>query len=318
MNKKKTGTIIFIVIIAITLLCTTFTLVKINSLKSETKITEQKVTSPKQKHTKDFIAALHIKGVIQEKNQTYNQEWLLETITMLKNNKKNKGLALFIDSPGGNVYQADELYLALQDYKTTGKPIYAYQGPIAASGGYYISCAANKIYANRNTLNGSIGVIFGQSIDITELMSKIGIKSTTIFAGKNKNMFNFDQPVTPEQREIMQSIANECYDQFIGIVAINRNIPLFEVKKLADGRLYTAKQSLKLNLIDGIGSWQNMIDDMTTNEFEGNKYKVVTYEYEESESLINYLLGKVTGANPEAIASTINKMNLTYPAYLYE
>ena len=93
-------------------------------------------------------------------------------------------------------------------------------------------------------------------------------------------MFNFDQPVTPEQREIMQSIANECYDQFIGIVAINRNIPLFEVKKLADGRLYTAKQSLKLNLIAGIGSWQNMIDDMTTNEFEGNKYKVVTYEYE--------------------------------------
>lgn len=318
MNKKKTGTIIFIAIILITIICTTFTLVKINSLKADTKTTEQQVNLPKQKNSKDFIAALHITGVIQEENQTYNQEWLLETITMLKNNKKNKGLALFIDSPGGNVYQADELYLTLQDYKTTGKPIYAYQGPIAASGGYYISCAANKIYANRNTLNGSIGVIFGQSIDITELMSKMGIKSTTIFAGKNKNMFNFDQPVTPEQREIMQSIANECYDQFIGIVAINRNIPLFEVKKLADGRLYTAKQSLKLNLIDGIGSWQNMIDDMTTNEFEGLKYKVITYKYEESESLINYLLGKVTGANPEAIASTINKMNLTYPAYLYE
>ena len=87
MNKKKTGTIIFIAIIAITLLCTNFTLVKINSLKSETKITEQKVTSPKQKHTKDFIAALHITGVIQEENQTYTQEWLLETITMLKTNK---------------------------------------------------------------------------------------------------------------------------------------------------------------------------------------------------------------------------------------
>lgn len=318
MNKKKTGTIIFIAIIAITLICTTFTIVKINSLKAETKTSEQQVNLPKQKYSKDFIAALYIKGVIQEENQTYNQKWLLETISMLKTNKKNKGLALYIDSPGGNVYQADELYLALQDYKTSGKPVYAYQGPMAASGGYYISCAANKIYANRNTLNGSIGVIFGQSVDITELMSKIGIKSTTIFAGKNKNMFNFDQPVTPEQREIMQSIANECYDQFIGIVAINRNIPLFEVKKLADGRLYTANQSLKLNLIDGIGSWENMLDAMSTNEFEGNKYKVVNYEYEEAASLINYLLGKATGINPKTLSSTISKMNLTYPAYLYE
>ena len=92
MNKKKTGTIIFIAIILITIICTTFTLVKINSLKADTKTTEQQVNLPKQKNSKDFIAALHITGVIQEENQTYNQEWLLETITMLKNNKKTKDL----------------------------------------------------------------------------------------------------------------------------------------------------------------------------------------------------------------------------------
>ena len=93
---------------------------------------------------------------------------------------------------------------------------------------------------------------------------------------------------------------------------------MFEVKKLADGRLYTANQSLKLNLIDGIGSWKNMLDAMSTNEFEGNKYKVVNYEYEEAASLINFLLGKATGINPKTLSSTISKMNLTYPAYLYE
>lgn len=316
MNKKKTGIIIFISIIVITLFATAFTIVKINSLKNENAV--QSITLPKEKKSKEFIAAIHIKGIIQEKNQTYNQEWLLKTISILKNNKNNKGLALYIDSPGGNVYQADELYLALQDYKTTGRPIYAYQGPIAASGGYYISCAANKIYANRNTLNGSIGVIFGQSIDLTEFMTKMGIKSTTIFAGKNKNMFNYNEPVTPEQKEIMQTIADECYDQFIGIVSTSRNIPLSELKKIADGRLFTAKQSLNNNLIDGIGSWENMINDMYTNEFEENKYKVIDYKYEESTSLLHYLIGKVNGSSTEAISTIINKMNLTYPAYLYE
>ena len=85
------------------------------------------------------------------------------------------GIAVFIDSPGGTVYEADEAYLALQDYKTTGKPVYVYQGKLAASGGYYISCAAKKIYANRNSLTGSIGVISGSSYDLTGLFEKLGI-----------------------------------------------------------------------------------------------------------------------------------------------
>ena len=111
----------------------------------------------------EFIAALYIEGTIQEENDTYNQKWLMSTIHGLKDNKKNVAIALYIDSPGGAVYQADEVYLALQDYKTTGRPVYVYQGPMAASGGYYISCAGNKIYANRNTLTGCIGVISGTS-----------------------------------------------------------------------------------------------------------------------------------------------------------
>lgn len=105
-------------------------------------------------YKREFIAALYIEGTISEANQTYNQKWLMNTINSLKKNDKNAALAIFINSPGGAVYQADEVYLALQDYKTTGRPVYVYQGPMAASGGYYISCAGNKIYANRNTLTG--------------------------------------------------------------------------------------------------------------------------------------------------------------------
>ena len=106
------------------------------------------------------------------------------------------------------------------------KTLWAYLGSVAASGGYYIACSTENIIANRNTLTGSIGVIAGQSVDLSEFMTKHGIKMTTFTAGKNKNMLNIDQPVTPEQKEIMQSVADECYEQFTQIVADGRKLPI--------------------------------------------------------------------------------------------
>ena len=99
--------------------------------------------------------------------------------------------------------------MALQDYKSTGKKVYAYLGSMAASGGYYIACASDKIFANRNTLTGSIGVIAGQFIDITEFLEDHGIHYETVHAGRNKNMGNYNEPLNEEQRQIMQSIADE-------------------------------------------------------------------------------------------------------------
>ena len=100
-------------------------------------------------------------------------------------------------------------------------------------GGYYIGCAADYIMANRNTLTGSIGVISGQFIDMTQLMDKIGIKSTTIHSGRNKIMGSPSQPMTEEQRKIMQSISDECYDQFTSIVAESRELSKEKVIELA-------------------------------------------------------------------------------------
>ncbi|MBP5519001.1 MAG: signal peptide peptidase SppA [Treponema sp.] len=226
----------------------------------------------------EFIAALYIEGTIQAENYYYSQKWILSNIESLKNNSKNVALAIFINTPGGAVYQADEVYLALEDYRTSGKPVYVYQGPMAASGGYYISCAANKIYANRNTLTGCIGVIMAESYDLTGLFNKLGIKSTTIYSGKNKNMMNYNEPFTAEQKAIMQSICDECYDQFVTIVSNSRKIKYDTVCKLADGRLYTAKQALEHRLIDGIGSWEDMLCDLAENELEKPGIKVQTYK----------------------------------------
>lgn len=274
----------------------------------------------------EFIAALYIEGTISSANNNYNQKWLLSTIHSLKKNEKNAGIAVFINSPGGAVYQADEVYLALQDYKTTGRPVYIYQGPMAASGGYYISCAGNKIYANRNTLTGCIGVIMGSSYDLTGLFEKLGIKSETIHSGKNKNMFNYNEPVTDEQRAIMQSMCDECYDQFVSIVAKSRSIQYFTCKDLSDGRLYTAKQALELRLIDAIDSWENMLRDLAENELQKPGIKVKTYKYEKKQSVYDMITGKALELEnakaaaqlgvPAEVMKSINDTDRFIPMYL--
>ena len=198
---------------------------------------------------------------------------------------------------------------------------------MAASGGYYISCAGNKIYANRNTLTGSIGVIAGQSMDLTGLLDKLGIKSETIYAGKNKNMGNYNAPFTPEQKAIMQSIADECYEQFVKIVAKSRNMTYEEAAKLSDGRIYTAQQALDNGLIDAIGSWDLMLDDMADTEFEGTNYKIVTYKKVKKQSFMDIMMSKVSDITksaaasktgiPEKVLEDINSPS-EYPMYLYK
>ncbi len=321
MNKKrKTGIAVLIIIIAFSIICAVSSAAVLLIKKSNS--SEEKIEKKLYPNKKDgYIATLYIEGTIQDKNETYNQEWLLETIKVLKHDKTNKGIAVFINSPGGSVYEADEVYLALQDYKTASKPIYVYQGPLAASGGYYISCAADKIYANRNTLTGSIGVISGSTFDMTEFLLNLGIKSSTIHAGKNKNMGNFNEPLSEEQKQILQTIADECYEQFTDIVAMRRNIPINDVKKLADGRIYTAKQALSNNLIDSIDSWENMLKDMKNNEFEGKDLKTVEFRYTREKSFRDFIFGK-SHKEKNDISASLEKLfsdsKMIYPAYLYK
>ena len=246
---------------------------------------------------KTYIAELYITGTIQEKNSEYNQEWLLKTISFLKNDEKNLGIILFIDSPGGTVYHADEAYIALLDYKSTGKKLYAYFGSMAASGGYYIGCAADKIYANRNSLLGSIGVISAQTIDATSLMEKIGIKSVTVHAGKNKNMLNYNEPATEEQLNIMQALADECYQQFTEIVSLSRKMDIDKVKELADGRIYSAKQGKKNGLIDEIATLEEA-ELLIKTDFQEEMPVFKSFRYQKPDSLRTFFLDSLSFLRP--------------------
>lgn len=283
---------------------------------------EESVIKNKSSGSSKYIAELYIEGTIQEENESYNQAWLLDTINELQNDKNNCGTILFINSPGGSVYESDEVYLALKKYAEE-KTLWAYFGQTAASGGYYIACSAEKIIANRNTLTGSIGVIAGQSFDLTEFMSKHGIKMNTITAGKNKNMLNIDQPLTPEQRTIMQSVADECYNQFTQIVADGRNLPLETVKNLADGRIYTAQQALQNKLIDEILTYEEAKTQMNEYFPDLKNLTFSEFRYTKEKNFYNFIFDIYSNAKGSTSKSNLVEKiiaeysQMDYPAYLY-
>lgn len=249
----------------------------------------------------EHIAILYIEGTIQSDSgdsfseSTYNHSWILEQLDELIDNENNKGLILFVDSPGGSVYETDEVYLKLMEYKETGRPLYSAMGSMAASGGYYLSAPADKIIANRNCWTGSIGVTLGTMYDISELLNKYGIKTETITSGDNKAMGSSVEPMTAEQRQIFQSLVDESYEQFVDIVADGRDMSKGKVRKLADGRIYTAKQAVANGLVDEIGTLEDAISDMKeTYELQDCEANELQYE---SDNFFGSLFAKLSASS---------------------
>ncbi len=161
-------------------------------------------------------------------------------------------LILRIDSPGGTVGDSQEIFSAINRIKSKGCKVVASFGNISASGGVYIGVAADKIIANPGTITGSIGVII-RGNNISELLDKIGIKFETVKSGLFKDILSPDKPLSEEGRALLQNLIDESYKQFIEAVSVSRNIPIEEVKKFADGRIFTGTQAKELGLVDDIG-----------------------------------------------------------------
>lgn len=210
----------------------------------------------------DFVGVINIVGEIGASSSfaytgSYDHSLYMKYIEKMEESRYNKGILLYVDSPGGAVYQSDELYLKLMEYKEkTGRPIWAYFASEACSGGYYISMASDRIYANRNCWTGSIGVIVSL-MNCKELYDKLGIKEIDITSGRNKAMGSTGLDLTEEQYDILQGLVDEAYDQFVGIVCEGRGLSESVVRELADGRIYSAKQARDVYLIDEIGSLED-------------------------------------------------------------
>ena len=228
----------------------------------------------------EYIGIIHVEGTISEANTSvgYNHYYILNSIDDMARDDNNKGIILYLDTPGGSVYASDELYFAIKDYQEkTKRPVYASMQSMAASGGYYVSAPCEKIYANRNCFTGSIGVTMGEMYDLTGLMDKLGIKSTAITSGRNKAMGSQTQELTEEQIEIFQGLVDEAYEQFTGIVAEERGMDIDEVVELADGRIYTAKQAKENGLIDEVGTYDDCINAMITEYALGADVEILDF-----------------------------------------
>lgn len=189
------------------------------------------------------------------KSSNYNHAFICSKIDELINDESSSALMLYIDTPGGDIYETDELYGKIMKYKTSGRPVYSYLAETAASGGYYIASASTEIFANRNCITGSIGVTMGTLLDFSGFLEKNGIKTYNLNAGRNKSMGSMLDSPTEEQIKIFQSVLDDAYNNFVEVVMHGRGLTLEETVKLADGRIYTANQALENKLIDQISDY---------------------------------------------------------------
>ncbi len=173
-------------------------------------------------------------------------------------NKKIKAVVVKINSPGGAVVPSQEIYREIIKLKKK-KKIYAYIQSLGASGAYYVASATDKIFANPGSVIGSIGVII-EFTNIKELLNKIGIKGITIKSGKFKDVGNPTREMTDEEKEYLKGLIMNVYNQFLKDVSNARKIPIEKLKKIADGRVFTGEEGVKLGLVDKLGNFDDLVD----------------------------------------------------------
>lgn len=270
------------------------------------------------------IVVLHVDGVIQDIPQEsglfategYNHQSFLGMLDQAKNDGTVKGIVIEVNSPGGGTNESAEIYHKIKEVqKETDKPIYVSMGTMAASGGYYISAPADKIFASEETLTGSLGVIM-QSVNYAGLAEKYGVKFETIKSGPHKDIMSPTREMTEEEREILQSMIDNSYKKFVQIISEGRNMKKADVLKIADGRVYDGVQAKKLNLIDEFGYLEDAILDMTETY---NLEDAQVVEYEDYYSF-GSLFGMSTFMKQDEfgkIQSLIEKTNSPRMMYLY-
>jgi len=233
-------------------------------------------------------------GVVKIEGGIYSSEKYVNWIKRLKENSQVKGILLVINSPGGGVVASDEIYNALIDFKKTGRPLVAYFGSIAASGGYYVGCAADVIVSNPNTITGSIGVIAEFPV-VKNLLKKIGVDFVVIKSRDKKDLGSPWREMTPEEKKIIKSLIDETYENFLKIVSESRNIPKDSLYKIADGRIFSGRQALKYGLVDTLGTMDLAIEIL--KQKAKIKGKPVLLEPRKKFSLLSFITGEETKIN---------------------
>jgi protease-4 len=210
--------------------------------------------------TTDKIALITMRGLISSSIPGTVGDSMVDdlraALQQAREDDRVKAIVLEIDSPGGEVTASDAIYSAVVKARAR-KPVVVYMDSLAASGGYYVSCGGKFLMASDTTITGSIGVII-QTLNYEQLFNKVGLASVIFKSGKFKDMLNGARPITPEERELVQSFIMKTYDKFLGIVAAERNLPANLLRNtIADGRILSGKEAFDSKLIDGLGQFED-------------------------------------------------------------
>lgn len=214
------------------------------------------------------VAVIPLSGLISESGP------VIEQLKRFGKDDSVKAIVLRIDSPGGGVGPSQEIYEEVKKVRAK-KPVLASMGALAASGGYYIACAAQRVYANPGTMTGSIGVIM-PFMNVKDLVEKIGVKGMTVKSGTFKDIGSPLRDMTPLERELLQGVVDNVHLQFVNAVADGRNLDRQDVLQIADGRIFTGEQAKELGLIDVLGNLEDAISDAGKLGKISGEPKVVT------------------------------------------
>ncbi|MCM3111101.1 signal peptide peptidase SppA [Lederbergia lenta] len=273
------------------------------------------------------IAVLEVDGVIQDTGETpsifssgYMHREFMEKLDHVKNDNSVKGIMLYVNSPGGGTNESAEIHKKIVEIREeTKKPVYVSMGAMAASGGYYISAPADKIFASPETLTGSLGVIM-QGVNFGELAEKFGVDFMTIKSGPYKDIMSSYREMTKEEKAILQSMLDNSYNEFVRIIAEGRGMADSKVRELADGRIYDGRQAKEVGLIDDFGYREDVITQMKS-DYDLKDAQVVRYSSGAGSfgSLFGLAAQKIGGKEAEmtGILKLLSHPNAPRLMYLY-
>ncbi|NJK79709.1 MAG: signal peptide peptidase SppA [Chloroflexaceae bacterium] len=229
----------------------------------------------------DRVLILEITGVIGAEAGGFGAtqlttEELISQINQAAEDENIKAVVVHVDSPGGGVVASDMIHNELVELREAGKRLIVSMGTTAASGGYYVSAPAERIYANSETFTGSLGVII-TLLNYEGALDKLGLQQRVFKSGEFKDIGSPSRELSQEEIDILQSIVDQAYNRFVDVIADGRGIPRAQVLELADGRIYTGQQALDLNLIDELGDMEDAIAGAKELAGLGSDARVVRY-----------------------------------------
>lgn len=258
--------------------------------------------SSRMKH-KDRIQVIRLTGMIIDKgdggllSKAGTSTVCIKQLRKAAKDEHIKGVLLRINSPGGTVPTSQEITQAVTVLRDAGKPVYVSMSDLAASGGYYVASASDKIFAEPGTITGSIGVIMSL-MNFKTLGDKVGVNSVVIKSGPFKDMASPWRAMTEGEQKVLQALIDDSYDQFVNAIAKGRRMKVDDVKKIADGRIYSGRQAKKIGLVDELGGYDDALDAL--QETCKKKYALkdkLPVDDKSSESLIASLLESSAGSN---------------------